>query len=60
MPVCAAESARRLRDEFDEVVCVESPERFHAVGLWYDDFRQTADEEVLALLARSAAPAKAP
>jgi predicted phosphoribosyltransferase len=30
----------------DEVVCVEMPEPFQAVGLWYEQFAQTTDEEV--------------
>jgi len=44
------------RDDFrsivDEIVCAMTPEPFHAVGLWYEDFSQTTDEEVRALLAR--------
>lgn len=53
VPVCAADTAAELSREVDEVVCVFSPEEFHAVGLWYDDFRQTSDEEVIELLARA-------
>ncbi|MGY1636193.1 phosphoribosyltransferase family protein [Geodermatophilus sp. SYSU D00742] len=49
-PVCARESARALAGEFDEVVCLEVPHRFAAVGRFYDDFRPTPDEEVVALL----------
>ncbi|MGI9078477.1 MAG: phosphoribosyltransferase [Gemmatimonadaceae bacterium] len=44
------------RDDFraivDEIVCAMTPEPFHAVGLWYEDFSQTTDEEVRDLLAR--------
>ena len=50
IPVCAPQTARAMREECDEVVYVEAHEDFRAVGLWYDDFRQTTDEEVLALL----------
>lgn len=50
IPVCAPQSAEAMRRECDEVVYVEAHEDFRAVGLWYDDFRQTMDEEVLALL----------
>ena len=39
----------------DEVVCVMTPEPFHAVGLWYDDFAETSDDEVRELLRRAAA-----
>lgn len=54
VPVGAAEICAGLRGEADEVVCARVPEPFHAVGLWYDDFTQTTDEEVRALLDRAA------
>jgi putative phosphoribosyl transferase len=40
-----------MRDVADEVVCATTPEPFYAVGLWYQSFEQTTDEEVRALLA---------
>src|SRR5439155_1223335 len=46
-PVCASETAERLRSEVDEVVCVAAPRHFGAVGSWYADFEQTTDDEVL-------------
>jgi predicted phosphoribosyltransferase len=53
VPVAAAST----RDEFgrlvDEVVCARTPSPFLAVGLWYDDFSQTSDEEVRELLRRA-------
>jgi predicted phosphoribosyltransferase len=51
-PVCAQETPSRLTHA-DEVVCVHKPLDFRAVGLWYDEFDQTSDAEVLALLRRS-------
>lgn len=51
-PVAAPETCEALREQVDEVVCVLTPEGFHAVGLWYDDFRPTSDEEVRACLDR--------
>ena len=45
--------ATALQAEADEVVCGITPEPFHAVGLWYEDFSQTTDEEVRDLLARA-------
>jgi putative phosphoribosyl transferase len=54
VPVCARETAERLRPLVDDLVCAESPAQFYAVGAWYDDFRQTDDEEVLDLLGRAA------
>jgi putative phosphoribosyl transferase len=53
-PVAARQSVDALRDEADEVVCVETPADLGAVGYWYEDFRPTTDEEVAALLAESA------
>jgi putative phosphoribosyl transferase len=49
-PVCVPEIAARLSSIADEVVCVEMPSEFQAVGQWYDDFEQTSDGEVAALL----------
>ena len=42
-----------MEDEADEVICAATPEPFRAVGLWYEDFTQTTDEEVRELLDRS-------
>lgn len=55
VPTGASETCAMLRDEADEVVCLTTPDPFHAVGLWYDDFRPTTDDQVRALLAESAA-----
>lgn len=54
VPVASEEACADLRDEADEVVCVATPEPFHAVGVWYADFRQTTDDEVIGLLERAA------
>jgi predicted phosphoribosyltransferase len=51
VPVAAASTCEDLRKEADEVICLRTPEPFQAVGLWYDDFEQTTDAEVHALLA---------
>lgn len=53
VPVAAEATCRHLRSEVDEIVCGATPEPFTAVGLWYQDFSQTTDEEVRELLARS-------
>jgi predicted phosphoribosyltransferase len=55
VPVASRDTCELLREEVDEVVCAVTPEPFYAVGLWYQDFSQTSDEEVRELLARSAA-----
>ena len=51
VPVAAPETCELMEKEADEVVCAATPEPFHAVGLWYEDFEQTSDEEVRTLLA---------
>lgn len=54
VPVAPAEWRDRLAGEADELVCLETPEPFYAVGQFYDDFRPTTDDEVVRLLARAA------
>jgi predicted phosphoribosyltransferase len=56
VPVAAEETCNDLRNEVDEVVCAITPDSFLAVGLWYEDFSQTSDEEVRALLERTTQP----
>jgi putative phosphoribosyl transferase len=53
VPVGAAETCSDLRQEADEAVCAAEPTDFYAVGLWYEDFSQTTDEEVRDLLVRA-------
>ncbi|WP_053613676.1 phosphoribosyltransferase family protein [Streptomyces sp. XY533] len=55
VPVAPPDAVARLRGAADEVVCLSSPPAFRAVGEWYRDFSQTADEEVVSLLAGAAA-----
>lgn len=50
-PVGAPDACRALDEVADEVVCARMPEPLHAVGLWYQNFDQTTDEEVRQLLA---------
>lgn len=52
-PVCAWDTVEVLEQEADEVVCVETPMDFMAVGAWYRQFRQVSDQEVIALLHQS-------
>jgi len=54
VPVAAAETCDEFRDIVDEVICGMTPAPFHAVGIWYQDFSQTSDDEVRALLAAAA------
>ena len=50
VPVCAPDSAGRLREEADEVVCLSEPPLLYGVGQWYRDFSQVSDGEVIAAL----------
>jgi predicted phosphoribosyltransferase len=53
VPIAAPETCDALAREVDEMVCAVTPEPFYAVGLWYDDFDQTSDDDVRALLAEN-------
>src|SRR5436190_6593969 len=54
VPTAASQTCDELRTEADDVVCATTPEPFDAVGLWYEDFSQTTDDEVRELLERAA------
>jgi predicted phosphoribosyltransferase len=54
VPVAAISTCQDFRLEVDDIVCVHTPQDFAAVGLWYEDFSQTTDEEVRQLLSESA------
>jgi predicted phosphoribosyltransferase len=51
VPVGSPETCNAFRDHVDEIVCAITPEPLYAVGLWYEDFSQTTDDEVRTLLA---------
>jgi putative phosphoribosyl transferase len=55
VPVAARDTCEIIIKEVDQFICPLRPEYFYGVGLWYDDFSQTDDSEVLALLARARA-----
>lgn len=55
VPVAPLETYRELQAEVDEVVCLLTPEPMNAIGLWYENFSQTTDEEVRELLAKQLA-----
>ena len=46
-----ADTLDRLAPEADEIVCLETPEFFQAVGAFFRDFSQVSDEEAVAALA---------
>lgn len=53
VPVAPPDTCRELESLADEVVCLQAPRMFSAVGQWYEDFSQTTDEEVERLLAEA-------
>jgi putative phosphoribosyl transferase len=54
VPVSAPETCDKFKVEVDEIICAQTPRPFTAVGLWYQNFSQTTDEEVQNLLQRAA------
>ncbi|WP_185949482.1 phosphoribosyltransferase [Microbispora sp. KK1-11] len=50
VPVGAPETIASLRRDADEVVCLDTPDHFYAIGAWYDDFTQASDEDVVECL----------
>jgi putative phosphoribosyl transferase len=52
VPVGAAATCAEIASVADDCVCAVAPENLRAVGIWYDDFRQTTDDEVCELLTR--------
>ena len=58
-PVAPPETVATLEREADNVVCLETPEVFRAIGLFYRDFQQVGDAEVTALLKASEAMRRA-
>jgi putative phosphoribosyl transferase len=55
VPVAAEETCDAFREVIDEIFCEITPKPFDAVGLWYEDFTQTTEEEVRELLERAEA-----
>jgi putative phosphoribosyl transferase len=54
VPVGAAETCAAMPHEADESICACEPEPFYGVGMWYQDFSETSDNEVKDLLAQAA------
>jgi len=53
VPVSAPQTCDEYRMGVDEIICAKTPEPFYGVGLWYEDFSQTTDEEVRDLLEKA-------
>jgi erythromycin esterase-like protein/predicted phosphoribosyltransferase len=56
VPTASPETCEEMKTKADDVICAITPEPFQAVGRWYQDFSQTTDEEVEALLSRRNVP----
>ena len=54
VPVAPQSTCKRLRPKVDDLVCLQAPELFYAIGQFYDDFSQLTDAEVIEMLHRSA------
>jgi len=54
VPVSSRETYKEFKEQADEIVCVQTPANFEGVGQWYEDFTQTSDAEVRALLEQGA------
>lgn len=58
VPVSPPDTLEEIKSEVDEVVCLDAPEYFAAVGQFYEDFSQTEDEEVVEFLQQYGKPKK--
>jgi predicted phosphoribosyltransferase len=56
VPVGDSGVIESLRRDADEVICLEEPSLFYAVGEWYENFEQVADEVVVGLLDQAPVP----
>jgi len=54
VPVASANACEEFQAHVDDVICAFTPEPFLAVGMWYEDFSQTSDDDVRELLERAA------
>jgi putative phosphoribosyl transferase len=60
VPIASPDVCAELGAEVDEIVCAVTPDPFYAVGLWYEDFSPTTDDEVRDLLQRASTRQPAP
>jgi predicted phosphoribosyltransferase len=58
VPVAPPSTLEELSAVTDDIVCLQAHEPFYAIGLYYDDFRQVSDDEVIGILSESASPRK--
>lgn len=53
VPIAAPEACAGFSNKVDQIICLEQPQPFFSVGLWYSDFAQVRDDELQELLARA-------
>jgi len=56
VPVAPTSTLEELSGEADDIVCLQSHEPFYAIGLYYSDFHQVSDKEVIDVLSKVRAP----
>ena len=56
VPVAPTSTLQELEGEADEIVCLQRHEPFYAIGLYYTDFHQVSDREVIGILSKVRAP----
>jgi predicted phosphoribosyltransferase len=56
VPVAPTSALEELSGLVDEIVCLQSHEPFYAIGLYYEDFRQVSDDEVIDILSKAGRP----
>jgi len=56
VPVAPTSTLEELSGEADDIVCLQRHEPFYAIGLYYADFHQITDEEVIDILLKARAP----
>ena len=56
VPVAPTSTVHELSGEADEIVCLQQHEPFYAIGLYYADFHQVGDQEVVGILSELRAP----
>ncbi len=56
VPVAPTSTIKELEGEADEIVCLQCHEPFYAIGLYYADFHQVTDKEVIGILSKARVP----
>ncbi|NEU71519.1 phosphoribosyltransferase [Hassallia byssoidea VB512170] len=56
VPVSSPQTYQEIKSLVDEIICADTPTPFYCVGLWYEKFPQTTDQEVRYLLNKAANP----